>query len=72
MAKEDIIRLEGEVVEVLPNATFRIKLENNHVVLGYASGKMRQNDIKVILGDKVEIEITPYDLTRGRIVRRCS
>jgi len=70
MAKADVMKLEGEVVEILPNANFRVKLPNDHVVLGYISGKMRQNDIKITMGDTVEIELTPYDLSRGRIVRR--
>lgn len=70
MAKEDVIKVEGEVVDVLPNATFRIKLETGNNVLGHISGRMRQNDIKILLGDAVEIEMSPYDLTKGRIVRR--
>ena len=70
MAKEDRIEMQGEIVENLPNATFRVKLENGHIVLGYISGKMRQHDIKILLGDTVEVEFSPYDLTKGRIVRR--
>jgi len=70
MAKEDVIKLEGQVVDVLPNATFRIKLETGNQVLGHISGRMRQNDIKILLGDSVEIEMSPYDLSKGRIVRR--
>jgi translation initiation factor IF-1 len=70
MAKEDVIKLEGQIVDVLPNAMFRIKLETENLVLGHISGKMRQNDIKILLGDTVEIEMSPYDLTKGRIVRR--
>lgn len=70
MAKEDGIKVEGEVVDVLPNATFRIMLESGNNVLGYISGRMRQNEIKILLGDMVEVEFSPYDLTRGRIVRR--
>jgi translation initiation factor IF-1 len=72
LAKEDSqFRMEGQVVEILPNATFRIKLdEAENIVLGTISGKMRQNNIKVLLGDRVEIEFSVYDLTRGRIVRR--
>ena len=62
--------MQGEVVENLPNATFRVKLENGHVVLCHISGKMRKNHIKVLLGDKVKVEMTPYDLTKGRIVFR--
>lgn len=70
MAKDDMLKLEGKVVDVLPNATFKVQLENGMTVLSYASGKMRQNDIRILLGDKVDIEVTPYDITRGRIVRR--
>lgn len=70
MAKEDTIRMEGEVIDVLPNAMFRIKLTTGQTVTGYISGRMRQNDIKILLGDKVDIEFSPYDLTKGRIVRR--
>lgn len=70
MAKEDTIKLEGVVVDVLPNATFRVKLENGMEVLSYISGKMRQHEIRILMGDMVLLEMTPYDLTRGRIVRR--
>ena len=70
MAKEDTIRMEGEVIDVLPNAMFRIKLTTGQTVTGYISGIMRQNDIKILLGDKVDIEFSPYDLTKGRVVRR--
>ena len=70
MAKEDTIRVEGEVIDVLPNAMFRIKLTTGQTVTGYISGRMRQNDIKILLGDKVDIEFSPYDLTKGRVVRR--
>lgn len=71
MAKEEGIKLEGQIVEILPNATFRVKIdEQEHVVMGVISGKMRQNNIKVLLGDRVEIEFSAYDLSRGRIVRR--
>jgi len=70
MAKEDSINLEGTVVDVLPNATFRVELESGQNVLGYISGRMRQNDIKVLLGDTVSVECSPYDLTKGRITRR--
>jgi translation initiation factor IF-1 len=70
MAKEDVIKIEGQVIDVLPNATFRVKLETGTNVLGHISGRMRQNDIKILLGDKVEIEMSPYDLSKGRIVRR--
>ena len=70
MSKEDVIEMQGEIVDNLPNATFRVKLENGHVVLGYISGKMRMNYIRILPGDKVTVELTPYDLTRGRIVFR--
>lgn len=70
MAKEDVIRVEGEVIDVMPNATFKVKLESGALVLGHISGRMRQNDIKILLGDMIEIEMSPYDLSKGRIVRR--
>lgn len=70
MAKEESISLEGTVVDVLPNATFRVNTETGQTVIGYISGRMRQNDIKVLLGDTVELEFSPYDLSKGRIVRR--
>ena len=70
MAKEDTIEMQGEVLETLPNATFRVKLENGHVVLGYISGKMRMHYIRILPGDKVTVEMTPYDLSRARIVYR--
>jgi len=70
MAKEDVIEMQGEVEENLPNATFRVKLENGHVVLGHISGKMRMHYIRILPGDKVTVQLTPYDLTKGRIVFR--
>ena len=70
MGKEDLIEMQGEVVENLPNATFRVKLENGHVVLGHISGKMRMHYIRILPGDKVTVQLTPYDLTKGRIVFR--
>ena len=70
MSKEDVIVMQGEVVENLPNATFRIKLENGHVVLGHISGKMRMHYIRILPGDKVTVQLTPYDLSKGRIVFR--
>ena len=70
MAKEDTIQMQGEVVEMLPNATFRVKLENGHVVLGHISGKMRQHYIRILPDDRVVVELSPYDLSRGRIVYR--
>lgn len=71
MAKEDTIKLSGTAMECLPAARFRIELETGQEVIGYVSGRMRQNDIMILLGDKVEMEFSPYDLTKGRIVRRC-
>ena len=68
MAKEDLIEMQGEVVENLPNATFRVKLENGHIVLGFISGKMRMHYIRILPGDKVTVQLTPYDLSRARIV----
>jgi translation initiation factor IF-1 len=68
--KEDIVSVEGVVLETLPNAVFKIKIEGDHIVLGHVSGKMRMNYIKILPGDKVIIELSPYDLTKGRIVRR--
>jgi translation initiation factor IF-1 len=70
MSKEDVIQMQGEIMETLPNATFHVRLENGHVVLGHISGKMRMNYIRILPGDKVTVEMTPYDLTRGRIVFR--
>jgi len=70
MAKEDIIELSGEVIEKLPNAMFRVKLENGHEVLCTISGKMRKFYIRILPGDRVTVEISPYDLTRGRISYR--
>jgi len=70
MAKEETIQMQGEIVETLPNATFRVKLENGHVLLGHISGKMRMHYIRILPGDKVTVELTPYDLSRGRIVFR--
>lgn len=70
MAKEDAIEMVGEVIEVLPNTMFRIKLENNHVVLGHISGKMKVNYIRILNGDKVKVVMSPYDLTKCRIVYR--
>jgi translation initiation factor IF-1 len=70
MAKEQGITVEGTVVEALPNTTFRVELENKHVVLAHVSGKMRMHFIKILPGDRVTIELSPYDLTKGRIVYR--
>ena len=70
MAKEETIQMQGEVTETLPNGMFRVKLENGHVVLGVVSGKIRLNFIRILPGDKVTVEMTPYDLSRARIVFR--
>lgn len=70
MAKEDAIQMEGRVVETLPNTTFRVQLQNGHVVTAHISGKMRKNYIRILTGDSVTVEMTPYDLTKGRIVYR--
>ncbi len=70
MPKDDVIEVVGKVVEPLPNAMFRVKLENGHEVLAHVSGKMRMNFIRILPGDKVLVQISPYDLTRGRIVYR--
>ena len=70
MSKQDVIEVEGRVVEKLPNAMFQVELENGHVVLAHVSGKIRMNFIRILPGDKVTIELTPYDLTRGRITYR--
>lgn len=67
MAKEDLLEFEGRVEEVLPNAMFRVKLDNDHVVIAHSSGRMRKNRIRVLEGDRVTVEMTPYDLTKGRI-----
>jgi len=72
MAKEDSIEMNGVVVETLPNTTFRVKLENDHVITAHISGRMRKNYIRILTGDKVVVELTPYDLTKGRIVYRDS
>jgi len=70
MAKEEVIEVEGTVIEPLPNAMFRVELENGHKVLAHISGKMRMHFIKILPGDKVTVELSPYDLTRGRIIYR--
>ncbi|HLG94001.1 MAG TPA: translation initiation factor IF-1 [candidate division Zixibacteria bacterium] len=70
MAKEETIQVEGKVIEPLPNAMFRVELDNGHQVLAHISGKMRMNYIRILPGDKVTVELSPYDLTRGRIVYR--
>src|SRR5882672_2221177 len=70
MAKEEAIQMEGEVVETLPNTTFRVQLKNGHLVTAHISGKMRKNYIRILTGDQVTVEMTPYDLTKGRIIYR--
>ena len=70
MSKEDVIEVEGKVIEALPNAMFQVELENGYVVLAHISGKLRMNFIRILPGDKVNLELSPYDLTRGRIVWR--
>jgi len=70
MAKEELLEFEGVVTELLPNAMFRVTLENGHMVLAHTSGKMRKNRIRVLVGDKVNVEMTPYDLSKGRITFR--
>lgn len=70
MAKEDVIEMQGAVLDTLPNTMFRVELENGHVVVAHISGKMRKNYIRILTGDKVTVEMTPYDLSKGRIVFR--
>ncbi|MBX9620561.1 MAG: translation initiation factor IF-1 [Alphaproteobacteria bacterium] len=70
MSKEDLMEFSGTILELLPNATFRVQLENGHMVLAHTSGRMRKNRIRVLAGDKVTVEMTPYDLTKGRITFR--
>ena len=70
MAKEDVLEMDGEVVDTLPNTTFRDRLENGHIVTAHISGKMRKHYIRILTGDKVKVELTPYDLTKGRITFR--
>ena len=70
MAKDDVIEVEGTVIETLPNAMFKVELENGHEILAHVSGKIRMNYIRILPGDKITIELSPYDLTRGRITYR--
>lgn len=70
MSKKDLLEFEGEIIELLPNATFRVCLENGHEIIAHTSGRMRKNRIRVLAGDKVTVEMTPYDLTKGRIIFR--
>lgn len=68
--KDDVVRVDGTIIETLPNAMFRVEIDGGHIVLGHVSGKMRMNYIRILPGDRVAIELSPYDLTRGRIVLR--
>lgn len=70
MAKEDVIEMQGTILDTLPNTMFKVELENGHVVIAHISGKMRKNYIRILTGDKVTVELTPYDLSKGRIVFR--
>ena len=70
MAKAEILEFEGVITELLPNANFKVKLDNGHIVLAHTAGKMRKNRIRVLVGDKVQVEVSPYDLTKGRIIFR--
>jgi len=70
MSKEDLIEFDGVVLELLPNAMFRVKLENDHMLLAHTSGKMRKNRIRILVGDRVRVEMTPYDLSKGRVIFR--
>lgn len=70
MAKEELIKMQGEVIDVMPNAMFKVKLDNDHIITGVISGKIRKHNINILLGDKVEVEMSPYDITKGRITFR--
>ena len=70
MAKEDVLEMEGKILESLPNTTFRVELDNGHIITAHISGKMRKNYIRILTGDRVKVEMTPYDLTKGRITFR--
>lgn len=70
MAKEELLEFDGTIIELLPNATFKIELENGHMIIGHTAGKLRKNRIRVLAGDRVMVEMTPYDLTKGRITYR--
>ncbi len=70
MAKEELIKMHGEVIDVMPNATFKVKLDNDHIITGVISGKIRKHNINILLGDEVEVEMSPYDITKGRITFR--
>ncbi|KAF8818780.1 translation initiation factor IF-1 [Rickettsia endosymbiont of Cardiosporidium cionae] len=70
MTKEDIIQCDGTILELLPNATFKVKLENDHQIIAHTSGKIRKNRIRILVGDKVKLEMTLYDLSKGRVIHR--
>ena len=70
MAKEELLQFQGKIIEVLPSTTFRVELENGHIIIAHTSGKMRKHRIRILLGDEVIVEMTPYDLTKGRITHR--
>jgi translation initiation factor IF-1 len=70
VSKDDLIKMAGTVFEVLPNAMFRVELENDHKIIATIAGRLRQNNIRILLGDKVDVELSPYDITRGRITYR--
>ncbi len=70
MAKEDLIEMTGKVIDTMPNTTFKVQLENDHIITAHISGKMRKNYIRILTGDKVKVEMTPYDLSKGRITFR--
>ncbi len=70
MAKEELLEFDGKVMEILPNAMFRVELENGHEILAHTSGRMRKHRIRILLGDKVTVEMTPYDLSKGRVILR--
>lgn len=70
MPKEELLQFTGQVLELLPNATFRVKLDNGHEILAHTSGKMRKNRIRILVKDKVTVEMTPYDLSKGRVIHR--
>ena len=70
MSKQEVLEFKGKVIDLLPNAMFRVKLENDHIVIAHTAGKLRKNRIRVLQGDNVTVEVTPYDLTKGRIIFR--
>ena len=70
MAKEEVVDLRGKVIEILPNSMFKVELENGHVIIAYSSGKIKQNKLRVLMGDEVTVAVSPYDLNRGRVIYR--